>query len=101
MDADVPRRASLLLGLGTAQSRAGRPAARETFEAAVAAARAIEADDVLARAALGFAPSALTPGHVDEAHVALLGEALERIGDGRPRATRAAARLARRRAVLV
>ncbi len=84
MDADVPRRASLLLGLGTAQSRAGRPAARETFEAAVAAARAIEADDVLARAALGFAPAALTPGHVDEAHVALLREALERIGDGDP-----------------
>ena len=62
MDADVPRRAGLLLGLGTAQSRAGRPAARATFEAAVAAARAIEADDILARAALGFAPFALTPG---------------------------------------
>lgn len=84
MDADVPRRASLLLGLGTAQSRAGRPAARETFEAAVAAARVIEADDVLARAALGFAPAALTPGHVDEAHVALLREALERAGERDP-----------------
>lgn len=84
MDADVPRRANLLLGLGTAQSRAGRGAARDTFEAAVAAARAIEADDVLARAALGFAPAALTPGYVDEAHVALLGEALERIGDADP-----------------
>jgi hypothetical protein len=79
MDADIPRRAGLLLGLGTAQSRAGRPASRASFEAAVVAARAIDANDILCRAALGFAPSALTPGHVDEAHVALLGEALERL----------------------
>ena len=77
---DIPRRAGLLLGLGTAQARAGRPAARETFEAAVTAARAIDADDILARAALGFAPFALTPGYVDDAHVALLIEALDRIG---------------------
>ena len=38
------------------------------------------ANDILCRAALGFAPFALTPGFVDEAHVALLVEALERIG---------------------
>ena len=80
LDVDIPRRAALLLGLGTAQSRAGRPASRATFEAAVAAARAIDADDILCRAALGFAPFALTPGYVDEAHVALLVDALERIG---------------------
>ncbi len=80
MDADIPRRSGLLLGLGTAQSRAGRPASRASFEAAVVAARAIDADDILCRAALGFAPSALTPGYVDEAHVVLLVEALERIG---------------------
>ncbi|MDP1849982.1 MAG: AAA family ATPase [Solirubrobacteraceae bacterium] len=80
LDSDVARRAALLLGLGTAQSRAGRPAARATFEAAIAAARAIDADDVFARAALGVAPFALTPGYVDDAHVALLGEALERVG---------------------
>ena len=80
MDSDVPRRAGLLLGLGTAQSRAGRSSARETFDAAVAAARSIEADEILARAALGFAPFALTPGYVDDAHVALLEEALERLG---------------------
>ena len=80
MDIDIPRRAGLLLGLGTAQSRAGRPASRASFEAAVAAARAIDAEDILCRAALGFAPFALTPGYVDEAHVALLVEALERIG---------------------
>jgi tetratricopeptide (TPR) repeat protein len=80
MEPDVPRRAGLLLGLGTAQSRAGRPASRATFEAAVVAARLIEADDILARAALGFAPFALTPGYVDEAHVTLLVEALDRIG---------------------
>ena len=84
------------------RSRApGRPAARATFEAAVAAARSIEADDILARAALGFAPFALTPGYVDEAHVALLVEALERIGPARRPAARAAARLAGGRAVLV
>lgn len=80
LEPDVPRRATLLLGLGTAQSRAARPEARAAFEAAVAAARTIDADDVLARAALGFAPFALTPGIVDEAHVTLLNEALERIG---------------------
>jgi hypothetical protein len=80
LEQDVPRRAGLLLGLGTAQSRAGRPAARATFEAAIAAARVIEADDIFARAALGFAPFALTPGYVDEAHVVLLMEALDRIG---------------------
>ncbi|HUR86976.1 MAG TPA: AAA family ATPase [Solirubrobacteraceae bacterium] len=77
---DVPRRAALLLGLGSAESRAGRPSARSTFESAVAAARFIGADDVLVRAALGIAPFALTPGFVDDAHVALLGEALEAVG---------------------
>jgi hypothetical protein len=82
LDADIPRRAALLLGLGTAQSRAGRPAARASFDAAIAAARSIGAHDTFARAALGAAPFALTPGFVDEAHVALLGEALERIGPG-------------------
>jgi tetratricopeptide (TPR) repeat protein len=76
---DVPRRAALLLGLGSAESRAGRPSARATFEAAVQAARSIGADDILARAALGSAPFALTPGFVDDAHVALLREALDRI----------------------
>ncbi len=82
LDVDVPRRAALLLGLGTAQSRAGRPAARATFDAAIAAARSIDAHDTFARAALGAAPFALTPGFVDEAHVLLLVEALDRIGPG-------------------
>jgi hypothetical protein len=77
---DVPRRAALLLGLGTAESRAGRPSARASFEAAVAAARSIDAHEIFARAALGSAPFALTPGFVDDAHVALLVEALDRIG---------------------
>ncbi|MEA2127385.1 MAG: eukaryotic-like serine/threonine-protein kinase, partial [Solirubrobacteraceae bacterium] len=79
LPADVPRRAVLLLGLGTAESRAGRPGARATVEAAVAAARTIGADEILARAALGIAPFALAPGVVDDAHVALLVEALERV----------------------
>jgi tetratricopeptide (TPR) repeat protein len=82
LDADVPRRAALLLGQGSAQSRAGRPAARATFEAAITAARSIGASDMFARAALGAAPFALTPGFVDDGHVALLVEALERIGPG-------------------
>ena len=82
LGADVPRRAALLLGLGTAQSRAGLPAARASFENAMAAARSIDAHETFARAALGAAPFALTPGFVDDAYVALLGEALERIGPG-------------------
>ena len=82
LELDVPRRAALLLGLGAAQSRAGRAAARATFELAIAAARSIDAHDMFARAALGAAPFALTPGFVDEPHVALLVEALERIGPG-------------------
>jgi tetratricopeptide (TPR) repeat protein len=82
LEIDVPRRAALLLGLGTAQSRAGRSAARATFDAAIAAARSIGAHDTFARAALGAAPFALTPGFVDDAHVALLVEALERISPG-------------------
>ncbi len=79
---DLPRRAVLLLGRGAAQSRAGRPAARATFVAAIATARAIGDHVTFARAALGAAPFALAPGFVDEAHVALLVEALERIGPG-------------------
>jgi tetratricopeptide (TPR) repeat protein len=82
LESDIPRRAALLLGMGTAQSRAGRPAARATFAAAIAAARSIDANDTFARGALGAAPFALTPGFVDEPHVALLVEALERIGPG-------------------
>ena len=80
LELDIARRAALLLGLGAAQSRAGRAAARATFELAIAAARSIDAHDTFARAALGAAPFALTPGFVDERHVALLVEALERIG---------------------
>lgn len=76
---DPRRRAQLLLGLANAQSRAGRPAARATYETAVAVARSIGDDDIVARAALGIAPFALTPGFVDDEHVALLVEALRRI----------------------
>ena len=82
LEIDLPRRAALLLGRGTAQSRAGRPAARATFAAAIATARAIGDSVTFARAALGAAPFALAPGIVDEPYVALLVEALERIGPG-------------------
>ncbi len=81
LEPDPRRRAQLLLGLAGAQSRAGRHAARATYGAAVAVARAIDDDEILARAALGIAPFALTAGFVDEGHVTLLNEALERIGD--------------------
>ena len=82
LEADVPRRAALLLGQGSAQLRAGRATARATFEAGIAATRSIGAHDTFARAALGASPLALTPGFVDDAHIALLAEALERIGPG-------------------
>jgi tetratricopeptide (TPR) repeat protein len=80
LELDISQRARLLLGLGTAQSGACRQAARDTFMAAAAAARSIQADDLLARAALGSSPFGLTAGTVDEVHVALLVEALDRIG---------------------
>lgn len=80
LEPDAQRRTQLLLGLAGAQSRAGRHAARATYETAVAGAREIGDDGILARAALGIAPFALTAGFVDEAHVKLLVEALERIG---------------------
>jgi len=80
LEPDPRRRAQFLLGLAGAQSRAGRPSARATYETAVAVARSIGDDDILARAALGIAPFALTPGFVDDEHVALLVEALQRIG---------------------
>jgi len=82
LEADVPRRAALLLGLGSAQLRAGSAAARATFDAGIAAARSIDAHDTFAQAALGASPLALTPGFVDDDHVALLVEALDRIGPG-------------------
>ena len=82
LEIDVPRRAALLLGLGTSQSRAGRPTARATFEAAITGARSIDARETFARAALGAAPFALTAGFVDDAHVSLLIEALDRVGPG-------------------
>ena len=101
MEPDVPRRAGLLLGLGTAQSRAGRPAARATFEAAVAAARQIEADDIFAARRAGVravrADAGLRRRGARRA-------ARRGAGADRPRRrpdARAAARLARRRAVLV
>ena len=82
LEIDLPRRAALLFGRGTAQSRAGRPAARATFVAAIEIARAIGDNVTIARAALGAAPFALAAGFVDDVHVALLVEALERIGLG-------------------
>lgn len=80
LEPDQHRRAQLLLGFAGAQSRAGRATARATYETVVAVARAIGDDVILARAALGIAPFALTPGFIDSGHVKLLTEALERLG---------------------
>ncbi|MBA3327822.1 MAG: AAA family ATPase, partial [Solirubrobacterales bacterium] len=79
---DLRRRATLRLGLGEAQARAGRPQARETFLEAAAAARAADAPDLLGAAAIGMGPFGLAAGFVDDAHVALLEEALDRLGTG-------------------
>lgn len=82
LEIDLPRRAALLMGQGEAQSRAGRPSARASFDAASTIARDLGEHRMLARAALGAAPFALAPGIVDQAHVALLVEALAHIGPG-------------------
>jgi DNA-binding SARP family transcriptional activator len=52
--ADDATRCELLLGLGDAQARGGDPAWKDTFAQAAETARALEAPEELARAALGY-----------------------------------------------
>ena len=77
-DQDV--HAELLAALGIALTRAGDPSARETLLAAADAARTADRPDLLAQAALGIHVFNLSPGVPDDTAIALLEEALERIG---------------------
>ena len=85
----------LTLALGTALTRADDPLARDTLLAAAEGARSLSRPELLAQAALGIHVFNLSPGVPDDVSVALLEEALERIGpnDGALRA-RLLARLA-------
>jgi DNA-binding SARP family transcriptional activator/tetratricopeptide (TPR) repeat protein len=73
--------AELLLALGASEERAGLEAARETFATALAVARELDDPALLARAALGAAGPWSTLGREDPAVVAVLEEALERLGE--------------------
>ena len=94
---DAAVRCDLLLALGTSRSRAGDDlGALDAFLTAAALARKLGAAGPLARAALGYGGVArLERGSLDERGVALLEEALARLGeaDGADRA-RVLARLA-------
>jgi DNA-binding SARP family transcriptional activator/tetratricopeptide (TPR) repeat protein len=77
------RLAEVLVALGDARLRAGdTDRARIAFEQAAQLARADSCDDLLARAALGAAGLGVTIVSVDEPLVALLEDALERLGPG-------------------
>jgi hypothetical protein len=77
---DEDLHADLLLELGIARTRAGDPSARETLLGAADAARAADKPEPIAHAALGIHVFNLSPGVPDDAAIALLEEALERIG---------------------
>ena len=77
---DSVRHADLLLALGLARTRAGDPAARDTLLAAADAQRPTSRPEALAQAALGIHVFNLSPGVPDDVSIALLEEALERIG---------------------
>lgn len=84
LDPDPERRAELLLALGRAHVRAGDPAARDTLLAAARAARTLDRPELLAEAALGFRAFSRFPGVIDDEVVALLEEALDRVGPDQP-----------------
>jgi tetratricopeptide (TPR) repeat protein len=77
---DHERHAKLMLALGIALTRADDPSARETLLAAADSARSAGSPGMLAEAALGIHVFNLSPGVPDDIAVALLEEALERIG---------------------
>lgn len=82
---DLAQRTESWLALAQAQARSGETgAARETFERAAEAARRRRSSVHLARAALGYAGSVVTPGVSDPRTVALLSEALETLGGSEP-----------------
>jgi tetratricopeptide (TPR) repeat protein len=75
-------RCALLLSCGRTLWRAGEAdEARKTFGAAAQLARELDDPQQFAQAALGFGRRYYDPGEVDEHHIALLEEALERLGE--------------------
>ena len=80
---DEALRCSLLLSLGGAEAKSARVAdAREAFERAAESARRLDDNDSLVGAAIGIAMMS-DAGRLDEKLLALLDEALERIGPER------------------
>jgi tetratricopeptide (TPR) repeat protein len=80
-NAPAERLAEVLVALGDARLRAGEgDAGRTAFEEAARLARAASRDELFAQAALGAAGLGVTIVSVDEALVALLAEAVERLG---------------------
>ncbi len=77
---DARRNTRLLLALGLARTRADDPAARETLLSAAEGARGVNEPELLAQAALGIHVFNLSPGVPDDIAIALLEEALERLG---------------------
>jgi hypothetical protein len=79
---DAPRRCQLLLQLAEALQKAGDGAkARATFHEAARVARATDAVEALARAAVGMAAAGAETGVVDTGLIALLEEALRALPD--------------------
>ncbi len=82
-DPDEALRCSLLLALGGAEMKSARVAdARDAFERAAESARRLDDTDSLVGAAIGIAMMS-DAGRLDEKLLALLDEALDRIGDER------------------
>ena len=82
-DPDEELRCRLLLALGGAEAKSARVAdAREAFEKAADAARRLDDTDRLVGAAIGIAMMS-DAGRLDEKLLALLDEALERVGEER------------------
>ena len=80
---DEALRCSLLLALGGAEAKSARVAdARDAFERAADSARRLDDDDSMVGAAIGIAMMSAA-GQLDEKLLALLNEALERIGPER------------------
>ncbi|MGI8727804.1 MAG: ATP-binding protein [Solirubrobacterales bacterium] len=80
-----PRRAEILLELGTASHKAGRALdALDAFRSAAGIARSIGDQTLFARGAIGFEEACWRPGMTDEGAVELLEEATEALGEQNP-----------------
>src|SRR4051794_38778590 len=79
----TPRRAEILLELGTAAHRAGKANdAQEAFRDAAQIARELGDTELLARAAIGYEDACWRPGIADQGAVELLEEAVAELGRG-------------------